>query len=60
MQHTLFNNDIYIFNLLENLIAFINYKHYLIINAKYYSSRMNNVHSMSLTNMLAAPQKSYG
>ena len=54
-----FNNDIYIFSLLENLVAFINHKYYLIINTKYYSSRMNNVHTMSPADMLAAPQKSY-
>ena len=51
---------IYIFNLLENLIAFINHKSYLITNAKYYSSRMNNVHTMSPANMSAAMQKLYG
>ena len=56
MWHILFNNDIY-FNLLENLIAFINHKHYLIITTKYYSSRVNNVHTMSPADMLAAPTK---
>ena len=60
MWHISFNNDIHIFNLLENLIAFINHKHYIIINTKNYSSRVNNAHTMSLANMLAAPQKSYG
>ena len=60
MQHISFNNDIYIFNLLENLIAFINHKHYLIINTKYYSLRMNNAHTMSPANMLATLQKLYG
>ena len=60
MWHISFNNDIYIFNLLENFIAFINHKHYLIINTKYYSSRVNNAHTMSPADMSAALQKSYG
>ena len=51
---------IYIFNLLENFVDFINHKHYLFINAKYHSSSMNDVHTMSLADMLAALQKSYG
>ena len=46
------------FNLLKNLNSFINVKQSQIINAKYYSSRMNNAHTMSLANMSAAPQKS--
>ena len=49
---------IYFFNLLENFIAFINHKYYLIINAKYYSSTMNNAHT-SPANLSAAPQKLY-
>ena len=55
MQDITFNNYIY-FYLLENLIAFINHKQYLIINAKYYSSRMNNVHMMSPADMSASTQ----
>ena len=42
------------FSLLEILVDINNNKHYLIINAKYQSSKMNNVHTMSLANMLAA------
>ena len=48
------------FSLLEILVDINNHKHYLIINAKYHSSKINNVHTMSLANMSAALQKSYG
>ena len=47
----------YNFNLLENFVNIINHKHYLIISAKYHSSNMNDVHTMSLANMSTAPQK---
>ena len=50
----------YIFSgLLEISVNINNYKHYLIINAKFDSSTINNVHTMSPANMLAALQKSY-
>ena len=42
------------------LVGINNYKHYLIINIKYHSSKINNAHTMSLADMLAAPQKLYG
>ena len=46
--------------LLEILVNINSHKHYLIINAKFHSATINNVHTMSLADMLAAPQKSYG
>ena len=36
-----------IFNLLENFVGIINNKYGLIIGAKYHSSNMNDVHTMS-------------
>ena len=50
----------YNFNLLEILVDIINHKHGLIMTAKYHSSNINDAHTMSLADMLAAPQKSYG
>ena len=47
-------------NLLEIFVDIINHKHDLIISVKYHSSNINYVHTMSLANMLATPQKSYG
>ena len=47
-------------SLLEILVDINNHKHYLIINAKYHSSKINNAHTMSPADMLAAPQKLYG
>ena len=35
------------------------HEHHLIINAKFYSSTMIIMYTMSLANMSAAPQKSY-
>ena len=48
------------FNLLGIFVDIINNKHYLIISAKYHSSNMNDAHTMSLANMSATLQKSYG
>ena len=45
----------YTLNLLEILVDIINHKHYLVTNAKYHSSNINNAHTMSLANMSAAP-----
>ena len=56
MQHIISN----LFNLLENFADIINHKHILIISAKYHSSNMNDVHTMSLADMLATLQKLYG
>ena len=55
MQNIIVSNYIYS-GLLEILVNINNQKHYLIIN----SSTINNVHTMSLANMSAAPQKLYG
>ena len=60
MQNVIFSKYIYTFNLLEILVNIINHKHYLIANAKYHSSKINNLHTMSLADMSAAPQKSCG
>ena len=59
MQYIVFSNYIYS-SLLEILVNINNHKHYLIINAKFHSSKINNAHTMSLANMSATPQKSYG
>ena len=59
MWNIIFSKYIY-FNLLEILVYISNHKHYLIINAKFHSSKINNAHTMSLADMSAAPQKSYG
>ena len=50
-----------IFNLLENFLDIINNKYGLLKGAKYHSSNMNDVHTMSLYDhtLLATPQKSY-
>ena len=53
------NIILYKFNLLENFVDIINYKHYLIISIKYHSSNMNDVHTMSPADMSAALQKLY-
>ena len=50
----------YIFYLLEILVYISDHEHHLIINAKFHSSMMNIAYTMSLANMLATPQKSYG
>ena len=46
-----------IFNLLENFVGIINNKDGLIIGAKYYSSIMNNVCTMSPYNIVIHPTK---
>ena len=58
MQCIIVSNYIYS-GLLEILVNINNHKHYLIINAKFHSSTINNVHAVSLYNMSAIPQKSY-
>ena len=56
----LYSINIYIyFSLLEILVDINNHKYHLIINAKYQSFKINNVHTMSLADMLAALQRSY-
>ena len=55
MWYIIVSNYIYS-SLLEILVNIINYKHYLIINAKFQSSTINNEHTMSLVDMLVAPQ----
>ena len=50
-----------IFNLLENFVDIINNKYGMIIGAKYLSSNMNDVCTMSLTNIVSCPaHKLYG
>ena len=50
----------HIINLLEILVYISDHEYLLIMNAKFHSSMMNIAHTMSLANMLATPQKSYG
>ena len=59
MQYIIISKYIYIINLLEILVYISDHKHHLIINAKFHSSKINNVHTMSPANILAIPQKSY-
>ena len=59
MQYIIISNYIYS-GLLEILVNINNHKHFLIINAKFHSCMINNVHTMSLADMLATLQKSYG
>ena len=59
MQYIIFHKYIF-FSLLGILVDINNHKHYLILNAKYHSSKINNTHTMSPANMLATPQKLYG
>ena len=54
MQNIIISNYIYS-GLLEILININNHKHYLIINAKFHSSMINNAHTMSPADILAAP-----
>ena len=49
-----------IFNLIENFLDIISNKHYLIICAKYYSSGMNDVHTVYPADIVGLLQKSYG
>ena len=46
-----------IFNLLENFVEIINNKYGMIIGAKYHSSNMKDVHTMSLTDIVGCPTK---
>ena len=46
-----------IFDLLENFVDIINNEYGLIIGAKYHSSNMNDVHTMSLYNIVNCPTK---
>ena len=46
-----------IFNLLENFVDIINNKYGLIIGAKYHSSNMNDVHTMSPYDIVSHPTK---
>ena len=59
MWYIIISNYIYS-GLLEILVNNNNHKHYLIINAKFQSSMINNEHTMSLADMSATPQKLYG
>ena len=51
---------IHIINLLEILVYISDHEYLIIMNAKFHSSMMNIVHTMSPANMLTAQQKSYG
>ena len=46
-----------IINLLENFVDIIDNKYGLIIGAKYHSSNMNDVCTMSLTDIVSHPAK---
>ena len=46
-----------IFNLLENFVDIIDNKYGLIIGAKYHSSNMNNVCTLSPTDIVSHPAK---
>ena len=50
----------HIINLLEILVYISDHEYLLIMNAKFHSSMMNIAHTVSLANMSATPQKSYG
>ena len=45
------------FNLFKNFLAIIDNEHYLIICAKYHSSKMNDVHTICPVNMVGLPAK---
>ena len=45
------------FTLLRNFIDIINNRYGLIIGAKYYSSNMNDAHTMSLYDIVSCPTK---
>ena len=53
MQSITFDNDIYIFNSLKDMVT-------AQIILKCYGSRMHNAHTMSPADMLATMQKLYG
>ena len=44
-----------IFNLLNNFVDIIDNKYCLITGVKYHSSNMNDVHTMSLTDIVGCP-----
>ena len=46
-----------IFNLIENFLDIINNKHCLITCAKYYSSSLNNAHTIYPANIVSPPAK---
>ena len=46
-----------IFNLLENFVDIINNKYGLVIDAKYHSFNMNDVHTMPLYDIVGCPTK---
>ena len=48
-----------IFNLIENFLDIINNKHCLITCAKYYSSSLNDTHTIYLANIVSPPCKSH-
>ena len=48
-----------IFNLFENFLDIIINKHNLISCAKYYSSNMNDVHTVYPADIVSLPLKSY-
>ena len=45
------------FYLIENFLAIINNKHHLITCAKYYSSGMNNAHTICPADIVGLPSK---
>ena len=49
----------HIINLLEILVYISDHEYLIIRNAKFHSSMMNIMHTMSLADMSAAPQRSY-
>ena len=49
-----------IFNLIENFLNIINNKHYLITCAKYYSSSLNDAHTIYPADIVSPLQKSHG
>ena len=53
MQSVMLN----IFNLIENFLDIINNKHCLITCAKYYSSSLNDAHTIYLANIVSPPAK---
>ena len=53
MQSVMSNN----INLVENFVDIIDNKYGLIIGAKYHSSNMNDVCTMSLTDIVSCPTK---
>ena len=48
------------FNLIENFLDIINNKHRLIICVKYYSSSLNDAHTIYPADIVSLPAKLYG